>query len=379
MKKSILICLLFSLNLFSQENNPLDLVKKRFEILEKSYQSQGKNPLYIQDLIARRFINLPDWLKKRHEDVRYIYNPAPLTWDRWQKTALGLVQQIIDEKKDLSIPILMDWHKSALSGKLADGINVGNFKVSKNYGMNTKKAWALSADEIANLEKFRWTVDPDLRINWTYLTCQEDLKPEMTLLSQESCKDILQESNKLTNLFNPFWKKTKQELKNNILMNESGKENWFWFACWPKIENPEEAFFTSSQGIQKACGMIEYPNPQAVQRTLQSIIESINHFFQQPNGNDPLAFAILKQREFVALHPFADGNGRMSRWIMDIILLRSGLFPIYLPDMNIDLSLSLESYYQYALQSMNESLEIMEHCLVPEFVNSKECQIVPLP
>jgi Fic family protein len=46
---------------------------------------------------------------------------------------------------------------------------------------------------------------------------------------------------------------------------------------------------------------------------------------------DPIVFASWTHAEFVKIHPFVDGNGRVSRMMMNYQLLASGLLPVSIP------------------------------------------------
>ncbi|MDR1856829.1 MAG: Fic family protein [Desulfovibrio sp.] len=45
----------------------------------------------------------------------------------------------------------------------------------------------------------------------------------------------------------------------------------------------------------------------------------------------PVIYAILLHKELVFIHPFSDGNGRISRLAMNTILLQNGYLPIIVP------------------------------------------------
>lgn len=65
------------------------------------------------------------------------------------------------------------------------------------------------------------------------------------------------------------------------------------------------------------------PEPITVPSLMQKVIESMNQ-----NGDySPLVHAAFVHHQFVATHPFVDGNGRAARLLMNLILLRSG-YPI---------------------------------------------------
>ena len=46
---------------------------------------------------------------------------------------------------------------------------------------------------------------------------------------------------------------------------------------------------------------------------------------------DPVAFAAVANARLVSIHPFMDGNGRVSRLVMNTILLQHGYLPVSIP------------------------------------------------
>ena len=72
--------------------------------------------------------------------------------------------------------------------------------------------------------------------------------------------------------------------------------------------------------------------PEFVPRLMEEFVEEVNKasFVGVQPGCEHIEFARL-QLGFVNVHPFFDGNGRMSRMIANIPLLRSGLDPLIIP------------------------------------------------
>jgi len=69
----------------------------------------------------------------------------------------------------------------------------------------------------------------------------------------------------------------------------------------------------------------------------------VNHWINDfqvglPNAPDPVAFAAQMQRILVSIHPFMDGNGRLTRLCMDYALRRRGLEAPILRDPGVDQS-----------------------------------------
>lgn len=84
--------------------------------------------------------------------------------------------------------------------------------------------------------------------------------------------------------------------------------------------------------------MVEYLPPAQVEGRLNEVLATMER--RLAAGEDPIAVAADAQREFVSIHPFLDGNGRMSRLVMDYALARSGLEPSVVRDPNMDTALS---------------------------------------
>lgn len=63
------------------------------------------------------------------------------------------------------------------------------------------------------------------------------------------------------------------------------------------------------------------PNPDKIDFLMQ---EFIGHLDQFKSKYHPVEFAALVHKQFVFIHPFVDGNGRVSRLIMNLALLQAG-------------------------------------------------------
>lgn len=63
-----------------------------------------------------------------------------------------------------------------------------------------------------------------------------------------------------------------------------------------------------------------YIAPQEVPGRLDQLVDGINQISQ----STPLRNIVKIYREFIIIHPFIDGNGRLSRLLLDYMLLKSG-------------------------------------------------------
>lgn len=71
--------------------------------------------------------------------------------------------------------------------------------------------------------------------------------------------------------------------------------------------------------------------PEDIERKVQDVF---NWYYQIKRDTyvSPIVIAILFHFKLVSIHPFTDGNGRISRLILNLILLKNGFFPIAIPN-----------------------------------------------
>ena len=71
-----------------------------------------------------------------------------------------------------------------------------------------------------------------------------------------------------------------------------------------------------------------FPSPEEV----PSHMEAFEKWLQTERGKlHPVEFAVLLHKDLVTIHPFEDGNGRISRLAMNAALLQNGYLPILVP------------------------------------------------
>lgn len=54
-------------------------------------------------------------------------------------------------------------------------------------------------------------------------------------------------------------------------------------------------------------------------------------WFQKASGDHPVTLATLAHWKLVKIHPFIDGNGRMARLMLNLILMQQGYPPVIIP------------------------------------------------
>ena len=105
------------------------------------------------------------------------------------------------------------------------------------------------------------------------------------------------------------------------------------------------------------------PNPLKV----PELMEDFYKWLSENIKNEPIT-AIMAHLKFVSIHPFADGNGRTARLLMNMLLLKYGYSPIivrptdrkkYLSAIeNYQVKSDEETYIKFMLRILNRSMKI---------------------
>ncbi len=110
--------------------------------------------------------------------------------------------------------------------------------------------------------------------------------------------------------------------------------------------------------------MFDYASPIDTPSKMQELME---WYRKEESEMHPLELATLFHYQFVRIHPFDDGNGRIARLIMNYILLRNGLPPIviksddkknYLRVLHLADAGDLNPLVEYMGQQLEWSLDI---------------------
>jgi Fic family protein len=81
--------------------------------------------------------------------------------------------------------------------------------------------------------------------------------------------------------------------------------------------------------VQTPTGRIHYyATPE---ETPAKMTDLMNWYYKNEHQIHPLLLAATFHYEFVAIHPFDDGNGRMARLLMNLILMNKRFVPVILP------------------------------------------------
>jgi hypothetical protein len=298
----------------------------------------------VGNLMAPRFINLPDWLQRRdatQSSAIKAYGPAPQTWFAWDAAAQIVDQQarqnfLAKDFKAIDVKWLKDLHAFSMQGLLE---TAGKFRLGSEIGAALFRSRALTPEQIRGIRSIEYS---SLKlVNFHATQCFEDRTSEFK-------KEYLGQSNRK-----------------------------FYLSQWPDTD--PNVFFTSESGEQKQCGYILYAPIQDVQPELESWLATLNvdaNFFAiRAVSVDPIMVAARAQRWFISIHPFQGGNGRMSRFAMDLVLKSIGLPAPVLKNMDNDLYSSEPEWAKEVGAGVLRAIEYAEACV--QEPSAVGCAVIP--
>lgn len=104
----------------------------------------------------------------------------------------------------------------------------------------------------------------------------------------------------------------KEITENDILM--------FHRLFYRKIDDTNAGVYRKSQVLTSG-SKYPLPGPDKVPQMMKDIVQKIADIREKEH---PVAAAAKAHLEFVFVHPFVDGNGRVARLIMNLVLIQSG-------------------------------------------------------
>jgi len=109
--------------------------------------------------------------------------------------------------------------------------------------------------------------------------------------------------------------------------------------------NPKQAGKYRTKSIIVTGSDIDFPKPETINTKMNDFITKIQQMRCELN---PIEFAAMVHAMFVNIHPFIDGNGRVARLLMNLILLQEGYNITIIPPV-------VRADYIRALQATNHN------------------------
>lgn len=138
--------------------------------------------------------------------------------------------------------------------------------------------------------------------------------------------DVLKTLEELVAQDTPISEKLIKELHSQML-----REPYYNRALTPDgLETQKKivpgAYKTTPNSVLRSTGeMFYYVEPSAVSACMHELIKGLGGY--QATGVHPVAMAAWFHYEFIRIHPFDDGNGRLGRILMNLLLQRAGYPP----------------------------------------------------
>lgn len=308
----------------------------RYEAAVNKLKNKGiQSPHKIAGIYGPRFIDYPTWYYKApnvNYDPTNIYNPAPTTWKKWAQAAEWVENKVQNNLANQVIePISEKWifelHTVAMTSLLDHG--TGEFRDVADVGISFHRGNAISEKQVNAIANIEYT--------------QSNNKDKIISYQATEC----------------FEEKSEEYRKLYDL-----KQMPFRLSDWAKKD--KDNFFTDLTFTRRQCGYILYPPVEEVPKQMADLIKAVNHALVDIKSDnayiDPVVIAARAQRWFVATHPFVDGNGRMSRFLMDYILKSMGLPAPILKDMNNDLYMTEQEWANEVAKGLEHTTKFIEGC-----------------
>jgi Fic family protein len=129
-----------------------------------------------------------------------------------------------------------------------------------------------------------------------------------------------------------------KELHQNLMRGVRGEE------ALPGAFRREQVFIGSSHRIEEA--RYVPPPPTEVER----LMSGLEHYLAQRSDLPPLVRTAMVHYHFEAIHPFRDGNGRVGRLLMTLMLFSDGLLPAPMLYLSAFLERNRAEYYTLLLE-----------------------------
>lgn len=140
------------------------------------------------------------------------------------------------------------------------------------------------------------------------------------------------------------------------LFPHSNKLHHITIGDWRKSESSMQVV-SGRYGNEKV--HYEAPPSQEVPQMMNDFLK----WLQEEQHTDTLLMAAIAHLWFVTIHPFSDGNGRMSRTIMDMLLAKSDKTPYRFYSMSSAIARDRKNYYDILEKTQKGNLDITDWLL----------------
>ena len=155
-----------------------------------------------------------------------------------------------------------------------------------------------------------------------------------------------------------------------LLFEGEERDSKLSIGCWRKEEGGDMQVVSGAMGKEKV--HFEAPNWSVIDSEMDLFLDYINN----KNDIDNILKASIAHLWFVTIHPFDDGNGRISRAIADMFLARADNIPQRFYSMSSQIRIERKEYYNILEKTQKGDLNITQwivwflNCLERVFINT---------
>lgn len=126
--------------------------------------------------------------------------------------------------------------------------------------------------------------------------------------------------------------------------------------------------------MTKAGAVYKYMEANLIEKQMDELIRYVN---SDDPAVHPVVRAAVAHYNFVRIHPFQDGNGRGARLLMNMVLIRAGLYPTvvqvdeknaYLAALRAANQGDMQSFVDFIMNSTDKTLDILVNTIKKDLV-----------
>ena len=304
-------------------------LQDQFHHVRNKLSQLGHNIDEIAEYRTLRFIDRTswEWAKKNKISPQMIYGPKPDTWNVWDAGVRTLTQR--------------DFKTLQFDTNLIREINK-ELLTLKNINVQGKET-----DQLKKPGEYRTAGDSGVAY---------------CAVEKISFQDQIKKSDESLIAIQKKWENLSR--KSFIELQRNAKTQNAQIARITSLMSADDAACSTHDG--RTGQNVRYARSSLVLNHVEWLVAFVNENLKQHGENaavlSPVELAVLIQKWLVSLHPFADGNGRTSRLVQDLILAHFDLPFAPTGDLQNDAMETYDVYLENTYTKMEQMLSELNRC-----------------